>query len=147
MPEVQGALGSVLSSEGLHALLNIYDNLKLEPAAILMLVNWCVARVEERYGPGHRPSMRAVEKEAYIWEREGAVTVEAAALLVHKRSGLLARENIASFALPALFVSAAASLLAARLPSRVLRAGFGCFLIVLSLFRLGKSFFVLKNNK
>ncbi len=73
--------------------------------------------------------------------------MSAAALLVHKKSGLLARENIASFALPALFVSAAASLLAARLPSRVLRTGFGCFLIVLSLFRLGKSFFVLKNNK
>ena len=93
VPEVQGALGSVLSSEGLHALLNIYDNLKLEPAAILMLVNWCVARVEERYGPGHRPSMRAVEKEAYIWEREGAVTVEAAEDYIKRQSQLRAGER------------------------------------------------------
>ena len=73
--------------------------------------------------------------------------MSAAALFVHKKSGLLARENIASFALPALIVSAAASLFAARLPSAVLRAGFGWFLIVLSFFRLGKSFFLLKNHK
>ncbi len=78
VPEVQEALGCVLSSEGLQNLYNIYDNLKLEPPVILTLVNWCVARYEDKYGPGRRPSMRSVEKEAYIWEREGVLTVETA---------------------------------------------------------------------
>ncbi len=91
--EVQAALGSVLSSEGLQQLFNIYDNLKLEPAAILMLVNWCTARFEERYGPGRRPSMRSVEKEAYIWEREGVITVEAAEDYMKRQSQLRSGER------------------------------------------------------
>ena len=91
--EVQTALGSVLSSDGLLKLLNIYDSLKLEPAAILMLVNWCAVRYEERYGPGRRPSMRAVEKAAYIWEREGIVTVEAAEDYLRRQSRLRSGER------------------------------------------------------
>ncbi len=93
VPEVQTVLGRVLSSDGLLKLLNIYDNLKLEPAAILMLVNWCAARDEERYGPGRRPSMRTVEKEAYIWEREGIVTVEAAEDYMKRQSQLRVGER------------------------------------------------------
>ncbi len=73
--------------------------------------------------------------------------MSAAALAVHRREGLLKGEGAVSFALPALISSFAFSLLAARLPSAVLRTGFGCFLIILGTFRLGKSFFALKNNK
>ena len=73
--------------------------------------------------------------------------MSAAALFVHRRDGLLQREGVLSFALPALVASFAFSLAAARLPSAVLRAGFGCFLMILGIFRLGKSVFVLKNNK
>ena len=73
--------------------------------------------------------------------------MSAAALFVHQRDGLLKREGAVSFALPALVTSFAFSLLAARLPSLVLRTGFGCFLMILGIFRLGKSIFALKNNK
>ena len=73
--------------------------------------------------------------------------MSAAALFVHRRDGLLKREGAVSFALPALVASFAFSLLAARLPSLVLRTGFGYFLMILGIFRLGKSIFVLKNNK
>lgn len=73
--------------------------------------------------------------------------MSAAALFVHQRDGLLQREGLGVFALPALLASFAFSLLAARLPSAVLRTGFGCFLMVLGIFRLWKSVFVSKNNK
>lgn len=73
--------------------------------------------------------------------------MSAAALAVHARAGLLERGEALPYALSALLVSAASSFAAARLPSAVLRFGFGCFLTILAVFRLKKSIFMLKNNK
>jgi hypothetical protein len=46
-------------------LFGMYDYLALPPEVILELLNFCVDRSREKYGPGRLPSMRAVEKEAY----------------------------------------------------------------------------------
>ena len=76
--EVQRALGSHLTSEGLITLFGIYDYLALPPEVILILVTSCVEEYAARYGPGRRPSMRYIERAAYAWEREGIFSLEAA---------------------------------------------------------------------
>ncbi len=93
VPEVQMALGGYLSSEGLMKLLNIYDNLKLSSEVILTLVNWCCVRYEEKAGPGHKPSMRWVEREAYVWEREGILSVQAAEDYMRRQDALRSGER------------------------------------------------------
>ncbi len=58
--------------------------------------------------------------------------MSAAALAVHAKKGLLAKEGLASLTLPALVFSVLFSLLAAALPARALSKGFGVFLCILS---------------
>ncbi len=56
------------------------------------------------------------------------------ALKTHKDNGLLATKGILWSVLPALLLSALGALVATSLPSRLLRKGFGAFLIGLSFF-------------
>ncbi len=86
--EVQKALGTTLSSENLRTLFGIYDYLRLPPEVIMTLVGWCVSEYERRSGPGRRPSMRYIEKEAYAWEREGVFSCEAAEEYMKRRSAI-----------------------------------------------------------
>lgn len=90
---VQQSLGSTLSSEGLKTLFGIYDYLRLDPDVILMLVNWCVAEYQRRYGQGRRPSMRYIEKTAYAWEREGVLSMDAAIDFIKRQERLRAGER------------------------------------------------------
>ena len=60
----------------------------------------------------------------------------ALALSVHAKNGLLKKEGLLFLVLPALVLSSAGALLAAHVPALLLRRAFGCFLVVLSLFRL-----------
>lgn len=46
---------------------------------IYLLVNHCIARSEERYGPGRRPTLRQIEKEGYYWARQGLFDQDSAA--------------------------------------------------------------------
>lgn len=57
------------------------------------------------------------------------------ALTVHAQNGLLQKQGLLPLIVPALLFSALSSLLAAVLPSKILKTGFGIFLVVLSLFR------------
>lgn len=93
VPEVQKALGYLLSSDGLLKLLNIYDNIKLSPEVILTLVNWCCVRYAEKAGEGRKPSMRWVEREAYLWEREGILSVQAAEDYMRRQDALRGGER------------------------------------------------------
>ena len=45
---------------------------------IYLLVCHCVARSEERYGPGRRPTLRQIEKEGYHWAQRGLFDQESA---------------------------------------------------------------------
>lgn len=54
------------------------------------------------------------------------------ALSVHAKNGLLKKEGLALFVIPALIFSAGGALLAAFLPSAALKRAFGLFLVVLA---------------
>lgn len=71
--EAQKVLGHALSSPDLKRLFGIYDYLALPPEVILELLNHCVA-----VSQGRRPSMRFIEKEAYIWANREIFTFDAA---------------------------------------------------------------------
>jgi DnaD/phage-associated family protein len=76
--EVQSLFGRVLSGTELKLLFGIYDYLALPPEVILMLISHCIEETEKRLGPGRRPSMRSVEREAYVWVNREICTLEAA---------------------------------------------------------------------
>ncbi|MGN0822602.1 MAG: TSUP family transporter [Candidatus Gallimonas sp.] len=69
------------------------------------------------------------------------------ALSVHAKNGLLKKRGLALFVPPALACSVAASFLAARLPSVVLRRAFGVFLVALSLFQFRAAFRAFRARK
>lgn len=71
--EAQKVLGHVLSSSDLKRLFGIYDYLALPPEVILMLLNHCVG-----ISQGRRPSMRFIEKEAYVWANREIMSLEQA---------------------------------------------------------------------
>lgn len=71
--EAQKVLGHVLSSSDLKRLFGIYDYLALPPEVILMLLNHCVSTSRNR-----RPSMRFIEKEAYVWANREILSLEQA---------------------------------------------------------------------
>ena len=76
--EVQMILGKMLSSEELKRFLGIYDSLGLPRDVIVLLVSYCTAESKRRYGPGRTPTMRQIERTAYIWEKEQLFTPELA---------------------------------------------------------------------
>ncbi len=71
--EAQKVLGHVISSSDLKRLFGIYDYLALPPEVILMLLNHCVS-----ISQGRRPSMRFIEKEAYVWANREIMSLEQA---------------------------------------------------------------------
>ena len=71
--EAQKVLGHVLSSSDLKRLFGIYDYLALPPEVILMLLNHCVSTSKNR-----RPSMRYIEKQAYVWANREILSLEQA---------------------------------------------------------------------
>ena len=75
--ETQRRLGKILSPDDLLRLFGIYDNLRLPPEVILLLITHCVHESRST-GDGRAPSVRYIEKAAYTWEREGIFTIERA---------------------------------------------------------------------
>ena len=62
------------------------------------------------------------------------------ALGVHAQNGLLQKQGLLPLIAPALVFSVLSSLLAAVLPAKILKSGFGVFLVVLSFFRFAAAF-------
>lgn len=91
--EVQRSLGKVLSDADLKALYTIYDYLALPAEVILLLVHHCIAETEEKYGPGRRPRMSQIKREAYRWVQAGADTAEAADAHLRRLETLRRRED------------------------------------------------------
>lgn len=65
--EAQRLLGHILSTSELKILFGIYDYLALPTEVIALLIHHCIEYSRERFGPGRMPSMRSIEKTAYIW--------------------------------------------------------------------------------
>lgn len=76
--ETQRILGRMLTGADLKTLFGIYDYLRLPAEIILLLVNHCVEETRRNMGPGKLPSMRTIEKEAYLWHNNELLTLESA---------------------------------------------------------------------
>ena len=77
--EVEKKLGKRLTTPDVGVLLGLNDYLGLPADVIYLLVNHCITRSEERYGPGRRPTLRQIEKEGYYWARQGLFDQDSAA--------------------------------------------------------------------
>ena len=78
VPQTEEKLGKRLKTADLQILAGLYDVLGLPADVIYLLVCHCVARSEERYGPGRRPTLRQIEKEGYHWAQRGLFDQESA---------------------------------------------------------------------
>lgn len=76
--EVQRRLGKVLSTADLKCLYTIYDFAGLPAEVILLAVSWCVEESERKYGPGRKPRLPQIQKEALRWKERGVDTMEGA---------------------------------------------------------------------
>lgn len=91
--QVERQLGSVLSPADLKTLYTVYDYLALPPEVILTLTSWCVEEMERKYGPGRRPRMSQVKKEAFRWRDRGVDTLSAAEEFLRGQKALNRREK------------------------------------------------------
>lgn len=76
--EVERRLGRKLSTADLKTLYTLYDHLALPVEVILLIVTWCGEEVARKYGPGRKPFLSQIKKEAFRWARQGVDTAEAA---------------------------------------------------------------------
>ena len=82
--EAERVLGRVLSSNDLKLLFGIYDYWGLQADVILLLLNHCVEKYQARCGPGRKPTMRYVEKEAQYWAKMEIHSLDAAEALIQR---------------------------------------------------------------
>ena len=88
LKEIEGVLGKVLTAPDLNILMSIYRHLGMPPEVIYQLVCHLTAAHKERYGAGRTPTMRGIEKIAYIWVRDEIITLDAAMEHIAKREQL-----------------------------------------------------------
>lgn len=81
---VEDKLGKKLTTPDLSTLLGLYDFLGLPADVIFLLVGFCCERTAARFGPGRRPTLRQIEREGYLWARQGLFTQESAAAYIRK---------------------------------------------------------------
>lgn len=90
VPAVEKLLGKVLSPADLKILYTIFDYLALPPEVILTLTGWCVEQAKKK-GPGRKPTLVQIRREAYKWQKAGVDTLEAADAHLHRLSRLDSR--------------------------------------------------------
>lgn len=91
--EVERRLGKKLTTPDLKSLYTIYDHLALPTEVILLIVGWCTMEVERKYGPGRKPFLSQLRREAFRWAREGVDTVERAEEHLQRLLRLRSREG------------------------------------------------------
>ena len=82
--EVQRQLGRSLNTEDLKILLSFVHYLGLPAEVIITLVCYCKDRARQK-GSRYKPSLRAIEKEAYAWAEQGIDTLEEAAAFMNRQ--------------------------------------------------------------
>ena len=64
------------------------------PAEVIcLLVSWCVEEFRRKYGEGRLPRMSQIQKEGFIWSRQGVDTTEAAEQHLQRLALLRGREG------------------------------------------------------
>ena len=83
--EVGCVLGKILTAPDLNILMGLYQHLGLPPEVIYQLVSHLTIEHQETYGEGRRPTLRGIEKIAYLWAQDEIITLEAAMEHISKR--------------------------------------------------------------
>lgn len=83
--EVQRTLGRTLTTEELKILLGFVRYLGLPADVIPLLINYCRERAR-RKGSTRNPSLRTIEKEAYVWAEQGIDTLEEAIAYIQRQN-------------------------------------------------------------
>ena len=78
-------LGRNLNTEELKIILGFTRYLGLSADVIQLLVSFCCGRARQR-GMNRRPSLRTIEKEAYLWAENGIDTVEEASAYIQNQN-------------------------------------------------------------
>lgn len=81
---VDTALGKKLTTPDQKLLLGLYDDLGLSADVIYLLVNFCIERSADQYGPGRKPTMRQIEREGYLWARLGLMDQDSASVYIRR---------------------------------------------------------------
>ena len=76
--ETQRILGKTLTSADMKTLFGIYDHLKIPAEVIFLLIHHCLEFTCEKSGAGRLPSMKTIEKEAYVWFNREIITYDSA---------------------------------------------------------------------
>ncbi len=83
--EIQRLLGRTLNTEELKILLGFVRYLGLPEDVICVLVCYCKERARQK-GSLRNPSLRTIEKEAYVWAENGIDTMEEAVAYMRKQN-------------------------------------------------------------
>ena len=89
----QTRLGRTLTTPDIGKLLGIYQEIGLPAGALMLLVSYCDDRAKRRSGETARVTLRQIEKEAFVWVREGVATEQDAELLVRRLEASELRQN------------------------------------------------------
>lgn len=88
LAEAERLLGHTLSGADTRTLFGIYDFLGLPVDVIMELMHHCADECRLKYGPGRVPTMRQIEKEAYVWANQEIMTFEQAEEYIRGRARL-----------------------------------------------------------
>jgi len=83
--EVGGILGKILTAPDLNILMGIYRHLGFPPEVTYQLVSHLTKEHRVRYGEGKSPTLRGIEKVAYLWARDDITTLDAAMAHIARR--------------------------------------------------------------
>lgn len=88
LSEAERVAGHTLSGADTRILFGIYDYVGLPTDVIIELLHYCADECRVKYGPGRVPTMRQVEKEAYIWSNREIMTLDMAEEYIRAREKL-----------------------------------------------------------
>ena len=90
LAECENVLGHTLTGADTRTLFGIYDYLGLPTDVIMVLLHHCAEECRRRYGPGRVPTVRQLEREAYVWVNREIMTLEQARNSAAAQSGCAA---------------------------------------------------------
>ena len=83
--EMSNILGKIPTAADLTILMGIYRDLGLPPEVIYQLITHLTKEHRAKYGAGKSPTLRGIEKIAYIWTRNEINTLERAMAHIERR--------------------------------------------------------------
>ena len=86
LAECERVLGHTLSGADTRTLFGIYDFLGLPVDVMMLLMHHCAEECRLKYGPGRVPTVRQIEKEAYVWANREIMTFEQAEEYIRARA-------------------------------------------------------------